>query len=196
MDDQPHRYPNPAIAVTLWLLICSAVFVAVTLASASRSGPESTPAVSLRQPHDGGSVLPSRDAQAGTGSPMAPVATAVPSPGVATPSPSAVVPVRRTATTPTIADARAYALRRLGSVQYRCLSALVQRESRWRVDARNRRSGAYGLPQALPGSKMASVGADWRTNPVTQLRWMIAYVGGRYGTACRALDLALTVGWY
>jgi hypothetical protein len=97
---------------------------------------------------------------------------------------------------PTIADARAYALRKLGARQFRCLDALVQRESRWRVDARNRRSGAYGLGQAYPGSKMARFGADWRTNPVTQLRWMIAYIHGRYGSACRALDHAYRTGWY
>ncbi len=122
------------------------------------------------------------------------MATAVPSlAAVASPSPSAV-PIRRTAT---ISDARAYALRELGAEQFACLDALVQRESRWRVDATNRSSGAYGLPQALPGSKMASAGADWRTNPVTQLRWMVAYLAGRYGgSACRALDHALTEGWY
>ena len=57
--------------------------------------------------------------------------------------------------------------------------ALIYRESGCRVDSTNARSGAYGIPQALPGSKMASAGADWKTHPVTQIRWMIGYVNGR-----------------
>jgi hypothetical protein len=110
----------------------------------------------------------------------------------------APTPTPRTATPPlgTIADAKAWALRRLGRTQYRCLAALVQRESRWNPLARNRRSGAWGLPQALPGSRMASAGADWRTNPKTQLAWMVSYVNARYGGACNAYRRALEIGWY
>lgn len=95
-----------------------------------------------------------------------------------------------------VAAARRYALERLGSRQFACLDALVERESGWRVTATNRSSGAYGLPQALPGRKMAKYGADWRTNATTQLRFMIAYVNGRYGSACQALRHARTTGWY
>jgi len=97
---------------------------------------------------------------------------------------------------PSVAAARRYALERLGSRQFACLDALVERESGWRVTATNRSSGAYGLPQALPGKKMAKYGADWRTNATTQLRWMINYVNVRYGSACQALSHARTVGWY
>lgn len=65
---------------------------------------------------------------------------------------------------------------------------LIYRESGCRVDATNASSGAYGIPQALPGNKMATVGDDWQTNPVTQIRWMIGYVNGRYGGWSQALD--------
>ncbi len=73
---------------------------------------------------------------------------------------------------------------------------LIYRESGCRVDARNASSGAYGIPQALPGSKMATYGADWETNPVTQIRWMIGYVNGRYGGWSQALEFWYNHGWY
>ena len=73
---------------------------------------------------------------------------------------------------------------------------LIYRESGCRVDATNAYSGAYGIPQALPGSKMASVGADWQTNPVTQIRWMIGYVNGRYGGWSQAMEFWNSRGWY
>lgn len=72
---------------------------------------------------------------------------------------------------------------------------LIYHESGCRVDAANP-SGAYGIPQALPGSKMASAGADWETNPVTQIRWMIGYVTGRYGGWSQALNYWYSHGWY
>lgn len=73
---------------------------------------------------------------------------------------------------------------------------LIYRESGCRYDATNASSGAYGIPQALPGSKMASAGADWRTNPVTQIRWMIGYVNGRYGGWSGAWNYWSTHHWY
>ena len=73
---------------------------------------------------------------------------------------------------------------------------LIYHESGCRVDARNARSGAYGIPQALPGSKMATYGADWETNPVTQIKWMAAYVKGRYGGWAEAVDWWYKHGWY
>lgn len=72
---------------------------------------------------------------------------------------------------------------------------LMNRESGCRVDARNARSGAYGIPQALPGHKMASAGADWETNPITQIRWMAGYVS-RWGGWQGALQQQVTHGWY
>jgi hypothetical protein len=68
----------------------------------------------------------------------------------------------------------------------------------WNPQQPNRAgSGAYGLPQALPGSKMASAGPDWASDPVTQLRWMMGYIDGpRYGTPCVALDHEYAHDWY
>jgi cell wall-associated NlpC family hydrolase len=70
--------------------------------------------------------------------------------------------------------------------QYSCAANIIQNESGWDPRATNPSSGAYGLPQALPGNKMASAGADWATNPTTQLRWMKSYVDSVYGGACAA----------
>jgi hypothetical protein len=97
---------------------------------------------------------------------------------------------------PTVAAARSYALSRLGSTQYRCLNLLWTRESGWNPAAFNPDSGAYGIPQALPGSKMSAFGSDWRTNPMTQVRWGLSYIAGRYGTACGAWSHSQSVGWY
>ncbi|MCT9820296.1 lytic transglycosylase domain-containing protein [Microbacterium sp. W1N] len=83
-----------------------------------------------------------------------------------------------------------------GDDQFACLVALWKKESGWRVNAYNKGSGAYGIPQALPGSKMASAGADWETNPATQISWGLGYVGGRYGTPCGAWDHSQRKGWY
>lgn len=74
--------------------------------------------------------------------------------------------------------------------------ALIYKESGCRVDSTNRYSGAYGIPQALPGHKMASAGADWKTNPVTQIRWMIGYVNGRYGGWDQAWAFWQSHHWY
>lgn len=83
---------------------------------------------------------------------------------------------------------QAYALQLLGGsqTQFSCLNSIVMRESSWNVTAYNP-SGAYGIPQALPGSKMAAAGSDWASDGYTQLRWMIQmYIPGTYGTACNA----------
>ena len=75
-------------------------------------------------------------------------------------------------------------------------NAIITQESGWNVSATNRSSGAYGIPQALPGTKMASAGADWQTNPITQLRWMNSYVVGRYGSWEAAYAHKKATGWY
>jgi hypothetical protein len=77
-----------------------------------------------------------------------------------------------------------------------CLVSLWNRESRWNMNASNPSSGAYGIPQALPGSKMASAGADWRTNPQTQVKWGLGYIKGTYGTPCGAWGHSQASGWY
>ncbi|AIE82674.1 hypothetical protein FB03_04640 [Actinotignum schaalii] len=83
-----------------------------------------------------------------------------------------------------------------GQDQFSCLVTLWNRESNWNHLAENSSSGAYGIPQALPGSKMASAGADWQTNPATQIRWGLGYIEGRYGSPCAALGHSNSRGWY
>ena len=82
-----------------------------------------------------------------------------------------------------------------GDDQFACLVSLWNRESGWRVNAANS-SGAYGIPQALPGSKMASAGADWETNPATQIAWGLGYISGRYSNPCGAWAHSESSGWY
>lgn len=79
---------------------------------------------------------------------------------------------------------------------YEDLNWIINHESGWRVNATNPGSGAYGIPQSLPGNKMASAGKDWRTNPITQLKWMHSYVKGRYGNASNAKHFWQTHNWY
>ncbi|KUJ37262.1 hypothetical protein ACZ90_70120 [Streptomyces albus subsp. albus] len=80
--------------------------------------------------------------------------------------------------------------------QFRCFSRLVHRESGWNVTASNAASGAYGLMQAVPGSKMASHGPDWRTNAATQISWGLEYMKNRYGGPCGAWTFWRGRGWY
>lgn len=98
---------------------------------------------------------------------------------------------------PTVADAQAWALRLLGPRDYNCLYGIVWHESHWNPYASNHEgSGAYGLPQALPGSRMASAGADWQENPETQIRWLIWYTTTKYGGLCQAAAFRDAHGWY
>lgn len=83
-----------------------------------------------------------------------------------------------------------------GIDQYSCLVKLWNRESNWRVNAFNKSSGAYGIPQSLPGNKMATAGADWMTNPATQINWGLGYINDRYGSPCTALAHSNRVNWY
>jgi len=82
------------------------------------------------------------------------------------------------------------------SGQFSCLQPLWAHESGWNPYAQNPSSGAYGIPQALPGSKMASVGGDWQSNPATQIRWGLSYIQGNYGSPCGAWAHEQTDGWY
>ena len=98
-------------------------------------------------------------------------------------------------------DARGIAQSMLGSYgwgmdQWSCLDSLWQKESGWNHTAMNPSSGAYGIPQSLPGNKMASAGADWQTNPATQIEWGLGYISGRYGSPCAAWAHSQAVNWY
>lgn len=88
------------------------------------------------------------------------------------------------------------AARGWSKAQFRCLEKLWARESGWNHRAGNRSSGAYGIPQALPGHKMASSGRDWRTNPRTQIKWGLGYIKQRYGAPCGAWSHFVSRGWY
>ncbi|PZF15726.1 lytic transglycosylase domain-containing protein [Curtobacterium sp. MCPF17_011] len=121
-------------------------------------------------------------------------ASAVAPKPAATPAPVPVVP------TPTPGSAQAIAAdmvaaRGWSSDDFGCLVSLWDRESGWRTTAANP-NGAYGIPQAYPGSKMASAGADWQTNPATQITWGLDYIAGRYGTPCGAWAHSEAVGSY
>jgi hypothetical protein len=100
---------------------------------------------------------------------------------------------------PGTAQATAYSI--MGSfgfapqTYFGCLQDIWNRESGWRYDAENP-SGAYGIPQALPGSKMASAGADWQTNPATQIRWGLGYIKSIYGNPCSAWAFEESNGYY
>lgn len=84
----------------------------------------------------------------------------------------------------------------LGNDEYSCLVALWDRESHWNVYAYNASSGAYGIPQALPGNKMASAGSDWATSAKTQIIWGLGYIQARYGSPCGAWTHSEESGWY
>jgi hypothetical protein len=80
--------------------------------------------------------------------------------------------------------------------QFPCLDKLWTKESGWNHKAYNSGSGAYGIPQALPGSKMGSVADDWKTNPATQIKWGLGYIEGRYDDPCGAWAHSQSTGWY
>ena len=81
------------------------------------------------------------------------------------------------------------------STYFSCLNNIYTRESGWRYNAENA-SGAYGIPQALPGDKMATAGSDWMTNPATQIRWGLGYIQSRYGDPCSAWSFWEAHGYY
>lgn len=82
------------------------------------------------------------------------------------------------------------------SDQFGCLESLWNKESGWNPRADNPTSSAYGIPQALPGSKMASAGSDWEYNPETQIRWGLGYIQARYGSPCSAWGHSQARNWY
>lgn len=120
---------------------------------------------------------------------------------VTLPEPEPVAPSVPAAGVPDPGTAQAIAFemvaaRGWGTGEFDCLVLLWNKESGWNVYANNTSSGAYGIPQALPGDKMASAGADWATNPATQITWGLGYIEGRYGTPCGAWATSEDQGWY
>ncbi|MGW1183209.1 aggregation-promoting factor C-terminal-like domain-containing protein [Streptomyces drozdowiczii] len=96
----------------------------------------------------------------------------------------------------TVAEVQAMARQIVPADQFQCFSNIVNHESSWNYRASNPGSGAYGLVQALPGSKMASAGADWMTNPATQIKWGLSYMDGRYKSPCGAWSFWQANHWY
>lgn len=98
-------------------------------------------------------------------------------------------------TTP-VGTAQRYAANKLSASNFSCLVNLWNKESGWDTHAENPDSGAYGIPQSLPGDKMASVASDWRDNYKTQIDWGLGYIAQAYGSACAAWSHSVAVGWY
>ncbi|MFB6986672.1 lytic transglycosylase domain-containing protein [Streptomyces sp. NPDC056178] len=96
----------------------------------------------------------------------------------------------------TVAQVQAMARQMVPADQFQCFSNIVNHESTWNYRATNPSSGAYGLVQALPGSKMSSAGADWQTNPATQIKWGLSYMNASYGSPCGAWSFWQANHWY
>lgn len=126
---------------------------------------------------------------------VAPRPAPAPAPDITTIAPPRA-PVRPSGA-PTVAETKAWALDRLGQTQYACLVEIVSHEDgTWDPYRTNASSGAYGIPQALPGSKMATAGDDWRWNRITQVRWMLGYLAARYGSPCDGWAFWQAHRWY
>ena len=129
-----------------------------------------------------------------------PSAAATPDPTATSPG-TPVTPAAPAAPPPSPGTAKSIAYNMLSSFGWKpstyfsCLDNLWSRESGWSVTAENA-SGAYGIPQALPGSKMASAGPNWQTNATTQIKWGLGYIQGRYGDPCGAWSFWEAHGWY
>ncbi|AOP50032.1 MULTISPECIES: transglycosylase SLT domain-containing protein [Streptomyces] len=95
-----------------------------------------------------------------------------------------------------VAETQAIARQMMAGDQFQCFSNIVDHESGWNYRATNASSGAYGLVQALPGSKMSSAGSDWQTNPATQIKWGLNYMNDRYGSPCGAWSFWQANSWY
>ncbi|TLQ46257.1 aggregation-promoting factor C-terminal-like domain-containing protein [Streptomyces marianii] len=104
--------------------------------------------------------------------------------------------VMGTTSTAAAATPQEIAKQMMPTAQFQCFDKIVSHESNWNHTATNASSGAYGLVQALPGGKMASAGADWKTNPKTQIEWGLDYMNERYGSPCGAWNFWQANHWY
>lgn len=111
----------------------------------------------------------------------------------ATPAPA---PAPSTGGAQAVGAYQSWALAQVGATQFSCLQQLWNRESGWSPTAQNPSSGAYGIPQSLPASKMAAFGSDYLTNGYTQMRWGLSYINSTYGSACNAWAHSQATGWY
>ena len=175
-----------ALAVLVAALTVTAPATARSLGAVTSTATDGSPIASLivtpvDETFGERAVTVSRSLGAGRGSTSMTQNVAAPA---ATAEPAAPAPIP--APTPSVDDARSFALAQIGAAQFSCLDALWQHESDWDPSAENPSSGAYGIAQALPAGKMASVGDDWMSNPITQVSWGLEYIESRYGSACNA----------
>jgi hypothetical protein len=128
-----------------------------------------------------------------------PSAAATPDPAASSPgapgTPAGTAPPPSPGTAQSIAVSMLSSFGWKPSTYFSCLDNIWSRESGWNVTAENA-SGAYGIPQALPGSKMATAGPDWQTSATTQIKWGLGYIQGRYGDPCSAWSFWEAHGWY
>jgi hypothetical protein len=167
-----------------------------TAAQAAEDKPAEKPAAAPAAP-----AAPAPAAAAPAPAPAAAPAAAAPAPAPAPAAAPAPAPAPAPVAIDDPAGAQAYAAAQLGSYgwgpgQMPCLQKLWTKESDWKTTATNPSSGAYGVVQSLPATKMASAGADYMTNYRTQINWGLNYVKERYGSPCGALDFHLAHNWY
>ncbi|WXW92529.1 hydrolase [Streptomyces phage Enygma] len=169
------------------MALCLGVVVAVTAQAASDMG---VSPLEAEKPKVTQSVSPEA-------TPSAVVNSITPSPSLST------IKIEPVAYSKSISSTKDYAKSKLKKKfknykkQFDCLVKLNNKESGWNYKAKNRYSGAYGIPQSLPGSKMKSAGKDWKTNPRTQIKWQLDhYIYKRYGTPCTAWSHWKDEGWY
>jgi len=175
-----------ALAVLVAALTVTAPATARSLGAVTSTATDGSPIASLivtpvDETFGERAVTVSRSLGAGRGSTSMTQNVAAPA---ATAEPAAPAPIP--APTPSVDDARSFALAQIGAAQFSCLDSLWQHESDWDPSAENPTSGAYGIAQALPSAKMASIGHDWKSNPLTQVKWGLEYIAARYGSPCNA----------
>jgi hypothetical protein len=183
---------HPAVYLAMATALVILIDAAVLVVPGALADPE--PSLGART----GSGLAAASSSVQSWFPPGTVYIPLPSPTPAPPTPTATPTARPTAKpTPrdTVSNARTYVKNRIGARQYACIDAVWTRESEWNPLAGDP-NGAYGIPQAFPGTKMAAFGSNWRTSPLTQVKWGLAYVDERYGSACGAWDFWQAHGWY
>jgi hypothetical protein len=189
-DHLKHTVPTATVAAA------AAAVVVVASAAAALPGVLATAAGADSSAPASGSPKVTEVAYRPEAAPTVYVFIPTPTPAPPTPAPTPKPKPRVVVIPDTVANAKIYARNRLGATQYACLDKIFTYESKWNPLAENPSSGAYGIPQALPGSKMAAFGSNWRTSPLTQVKWGIWYVEDRYGSACAAWDHIEATGWY
>jgi hypothetical protein len=196
------KHPSPAailvLAAAFVLVLDAAIFVVPqAVAEADRSAtPSQVPAASSMPP-----VIAVASPNASQQTAPLWAGNSVPvTPPIPTPTPTPVpTPTPKPTPVPTMKDtvwnARTYVQNRVGAKGYDCINAVWTAESKWNPTSGNP-NGAYGIPQAYPGSKMAAFGSNWRYSPLTQVKWGLWYVNSRYGSACAAYNFWKAHGWY